>query len=64
MHADLKGNTNVYAELWRSRNDGQYYWHVKSHGNHNTLAHSEGYTTKAAALHGLRLVYDGPVREL
>jgi uncharacterized protein YegP (UPF0339 family) len=54
----------VYAELWRSRNDGQYYWHVKSHGNHNTLAHSEGYTTKAAALHGLRLVYDGPVREL
>jgi uncharacterized protein YegP (UPF0339 family) len=43
-----------YAEIWRSTNNFQWYWHIVG-GNHQIIAQSEGYTTKAAAEHGLRV---------
>ena len=36
--------------------DGQWYWHIKSPGNHEVLSHSEGYTTYSACLEGIAAV--------
>jgi uncharacterized protein YegP (UPF0339 family) len=49
----------MYAEIWKSALNGLWYWHIRS-GNHEIVSQSEGYTTKTAALHGLRLIFDGP----
>lgn len=48
-----------YAEIWLSTTNYQWYWHIRA-GNHEIIAQSEGYTTKASAMHGLRLVFSGP----
>jgi uncharacterized protein YegP (UPF0339 family) len=50
----------MYAEIWKSPFDGLWYWHVRGR-NHEIVTQSEGYTTKASALHGLRLIFNGPV---
>ena len=35
--------------------DNQFYWSLKA-GNHETIATSEGYTTKQSALNGIESV--------
>jgi uncharacterized protein YegP (UPF0339 family) len=52
----------MYAEIWQSPRDGLWYWHIRG-ANHEIVTHSEGYTLKAAALHALRLVFRGPIRD-
>ena len=49
----------MYAEIWKSTRDDRWYWHIRA-GNHEIVSQSEGYVTKAGALHGLRLVFSGP----
>ncbi len=49
-----------YAEIWKSPLNGNWYWHIRG-GNHEIVAQSEGYTTRAAAEHGLRVVFGGPL---
>jgi uncharacterized protein YegP (UPF0339 family) len=51
-----------YARLWRSPNDGQWYWTIRG-GNHEPMTHSEGYTTRASALAALRKIFGGPIKE-
>jgi uncharacterized protein YegP (UPF0339 family) len=41
--------------LWKSHSDWQWYWRLVS-SNGETVAQSEGYTTKAAALKGIKAV--------
>jgi uncharacterized protein YegP (UPF0339 family) len=50
----------MYAEIWKSPFDGLWYWHVRGR-NHEIVTQSEGYTTRAGALHGLRLIFSGPL---
>lgn len=51
----------MYAQVWQSQKDALWYWHVRG-ANHEIVSQSEGYTTQAAALHGLRLIFKGPIR--
>jgi uncharacterized protein YegP (UPF0339 family) len=55
---------NTYAEIEQSKRNFQWYFRIRSKGNHEIVAQSEGYTTKAACLHGLRLVHAGPIYEV
>lgn len=41
-------NARDYAELFRSRNDGKWYWHLRA-GNGEIIADSEGYSRKVDA---------------
>ena len=41
--------------LWKSHNDRQWYWRLVS-SNNETVAQSEGYTTRTAALKGIKAV--------
>jgi uncharacterized protein YegP (UPF0339 family) len=50
----------VYAEIWKSPRNHQWYWHIRA-ANHEIVSQSEGYMTKAGAIHGLRLIFSGPV---
>lgn len=50
----------MYAEIWLSPHNLHWYWHIKA-ANHEIVSQSQGYTTKAAALHGLRLVFSGNI---
>ena len=52
----------MYAEIWKSSHNGHWYWHVRA-ANHEIVTQSQGYTTKAAALHGLSLIFTGPTYE-
>ena len=45
----------MYLEIKTSTN-GQYYFLIKSEGNHRTLANSEMYINKSDALHAARLI--------
>lgn len=44
-----------YISVWQSPNDNQWYWHIRG-DNHETLASSEGYTTKRACTDTAKLV--------
>lgn len=43
-------------ELWQSRRNGQWYWHLKSDANGQVICWAEGYTTKANALNSIAWV--------
>ena len=52
----------MYYQVFRGT-DGNWYWHLKG-GNHEIIAHGEGYTTKQGALIAIGLVKsskDAPV---
>jgi len=36
-------------EIWKSEEDGQWYWHLKAVRGGHVLAHSEGYTRSDSA---------------
>ncbi|AGO15502.1 YegP family protein [Glaesserella parasuis] len=46
----------MYFQIFQGVN-GQWYWRLKS-ANHETIASSEGYTTKQNCLHCIGLVMD------
>lgn len=53
-----------YYEWFRSDADGQWYFVLKA-ANHEVIATSEGYTTKAAMLNGIASVQaNGPTTEV
>ena len=57
----------MYFQVWKSKNNNQWYWRLRS-GNHETIAHGEGYINKADCLHAVDLVKSTstytPVNEL
>lgn len=49
----------MYFHLYKSQNNNQWYWRLKS-ANHNTIADgAEGYINKQDAIHGINLVKNG-----
>jgi uncharacterized protein YegP (UPF0339 family) len=44
--------------IWQSAANYWWYWRLRS-GNNEIIANGEGYTTKAACLHAIRLVDGG-----
>ena len=47
----------IQFEIWRSREDHQWYWHVGSVGNGRILARStDGYVNRSDCLHCISLV--------
>lgn len=53
----------MYAQIWKSPKNGLWYWHVRS-ANHEIISQSQGYHSKEAAIHGLRLTFAGPCYDL
>ncbi len=41
-------------EYWKSENDSNWYWRLKA-ANNESIAQSEGYTTKANCLASIKL---------
>jgi uncharacterized protein YegP (UPF0339 family) len=55
----------MYYEVWQSTSNWNWYWHLKG-ANHEIVVQSEGYVSKAGALHVIALVkasHSAPVRE-
>jgi uncharacterized protein YegP (UPF0339 family) len=55
----------MYYQIWQSASNYNWYWHLKA-ANHEIVVQSEGYVTKAGALHAISLVktsYSAPVYE-
>jgi uncharacterized protein YegP (UPF0339 family) len=46
----------MYFEIFKSTANGQYWFVIKSAGNHQTLATSETYVRKESALHAIGLI--------
>lgn len=44
-----------YWEKWQSARDGLWYWHLRA-GNHEIVAHGEGYTTEQGCDRGIAAV--------
>jgi uncharacterized protein YegP (UPF0339 family) len=49
---------NTYFTVFQSRKNNQWYWNLRSHGNHEIIASGEGYTSKANCLYAVGLVMD------
>lgn len=41
--------------MWQSVRNRQWYWHLRA-GNHEIIAHGEGYTTKDGCINGIQAV--------
>ncbi len=57
----------MYFQIWKSDNDGQWYWRLRA-ANNEIIAHGEGYQNKSDCQHAIDLVKSTsattPVREL
>ena len=47
----------MYFQIWKSTQNGQWYWHLKA-ANHEIIASGEGYLSKEHCLHAVSLVMD------
>ncbi len=62
----VQQNKAMYYSVWKSTVNSNWYWNLKS-ANHEKIAQSEGYTTKASALHAIDLLKSSsaaPVHEV
>lgn len=46
----------MYFEVFKSPKNQQYWFVIKSHGNHSTLAISEMYTRKENAFNAIQVI--------
>lgn len=46
----------IYFEIWKNSALKQYWWVVKSEGNHQTLATSEMYVSKQGARNAIEII--------
>lgn len=48
---------SLAVEHWKSKADGQFYWHVKNGENGEVMAHGEGYHNRPDLLDAVGEMY-------
>lgn len=49
----------IYFYLFKGKNDQQWYFNIRSEGNHHVVAQSEGYHNKQDAVSTINLIRRG-----
>jgi uncharacterized protein YegP (UPF0339 family) len=55
----------MYFQIWQNATNKNWYWHLRA-GNHEIIAHGEGYVSKQGAQAAVALVrsaYNAPVHD-